>query len=134
MDGSPFVDIKLLLTLGGVAVSVVAAGAVAKNKIAILSDSLKEVEKRLRESDSRTDKIENAQSTMDRTVHTLSGMMSPKVMDENSRLSEKHSVKLILNGCRLTMPIDTSKIFWTQEDLINQERELDYDRNFLKTE
>ena len=41
---------------------------------------------------------------------------------------------MILNGCRLTMPIDTSKIFWTQEDLINQERELDYDRNFLKTE
>ena len=33
MDGSPFVDIKLLLTLGGVAVSVVAAGAVAKNKM-----------------------------------------------------------------------------------------------------
>lgn len=94
MDGSPFVDIKLLLTLGGVAVSVVAAGAVAKNKIAILSDSLKEVEKRLREADSRTDKIENAQSTMDRTVHTLSGMMSPEVMDKNSRLSERHTVKL----------------------------------------
>tara|TARA_R110002020_G_scaffold440904_1_gene651581 strand:+ start:412 stop:735 length:324 start_codon:yes stop_codon:yes gene_type:complete len=94
MDGSPFVDIKLLLTLGGVAVSVIAAGAVAKNKIAILSDSLKDVEKRLRDSDTRTDKIENAQSTMDRILSTLSGMMSPVVMDAHSRLSERHTVKL----------------------------------------
>tara|TARA_R110000824_G_scaffold245340_1_gene434335 strand:+ start:130 stop:285 length:156 start_codon:yes stop_codon:yes gene_type:complete len=43
-------------------------------------------------------------------------------------------VIILVNGCKLTIPFDVKNLFWTQEDLMNQERELDYNRNSSKTE
>tara|TARA_X000001382_G_scaffold14966_2_gene9617 strand:+ start:2071 stop:2388 length:318 start_codon:yes stop_codon:yes gene_type:complete len=92
MDGS--VDIKLLATIGGIIVSMAGAAAVAKAQIARLTEMLKDVEKRLRDSDSRTDKIENSLSTIKQRLDVIAKMMAPEVMDKNSRLSERHTVKL----------------------------------------
>ena len=92
MDGS--VDIKLLATIGGIVVSMAGAAAVAKSQIARLTEMLKDVEKRLRASDNRTDKIENSLSTNEQRLDVIAGMMSPEVMDKRSRLSERCVVKI----------------------------------------
>ena len=92
MDGS--VDIKLLATIGRIVVSMAGAAAVAKSQIARLTEMLKDVEKRLRASDNRTDKIENSLSTNEQRLDVIAGMMSPEVMDKRSRLSERCVVKI----------------------------------------
>ena len=88
------VDIKLLATIGGIVVSMAGAAAVAKSQIARLTEMLKDVEKRLRESDTRTDKIENSISPNEQRLNVIAKMMAPDVMDKTSRLSERHTVKL----------------------------------------
>ena len=92
MDGS--VDIKLLATIGGIVVSMAGAAAVAKSQIARLTEMLKDVEKRLRESDNRVDKIDNSIATNEQRLNVIAKMMAPDVMDKTSRLSERHKVKL----------------------------------------
>ncbi len=92
MDGS--VDIKLLATIGGIVVSMAGAAAVAKSQIARLTEMLKDVEKRLRESDNRVDKIDNSIATNEQRLNVIAKMMAPDVMDKISRLSERHTVKL----------------------------------------
>ena len=57
MDGS--VDIKMLLTIAGMLVSVVVAAAVAKREIKMLTDTASDIEERLRKLVHRVDKLEN---------------------------------------------------------------------------
>ena len=92
MDGS--IDIRLVLTVLGIVFSMAGAAAVAKSQIARLTEMLKDVEKRLRASDNRTDKIENSLSTNEQRLDVIAGMMSPEVMDKRSRLSERCVVKI----------------------------------------
>ena len=92
MDGS--VDIKLLATIGGIVVSMAGAAAVAKAQIARLTEMLKDVEKRLRDSDNRVDRIDNTIATNEQRLNVIAKMMAPDVMDKASRLSERHTVKL----------------------------------------
>ena len=72
MDGS--VDIKLLVTLGGIIVSMAGAAAVAKNQIQRLTEMLKDMEGRMRKFDGRADKLEKMKrylqkSTIVRRLH-----------------------------------------------------------------
>ena len=46
-------DARLLLTLGGMLVSVVSAAAIVRQKLATVIDQLDDIEKRLREIDKR---------------------------------------------------------------------------------
>ena len=59
-----------------------------------LLEMLKDVEKRLRESDNRVDKIDNSIATNEQRLNVIAKMMAPDVMDKISRLSERHTVKL----------------------------------------
>jgi len=87
MDGA--IDIKLLLTLAGMLVSVVAAGAVAKREIKLLSDQTADIEQRLRKLDQRVDKLEN---TLDTTQHRhgiLASMSSTDTQERRHREIER---------------------------------------------
>lgn len=87
MDGA--VDVKLLLTLAGMLVSVVAAGAVAKREIKLLSDQTADIEQRLRRLDTRVDKLENNLDTLTHRTTILAGMASPDVMERRHREIER---------------------------------------------
>ena len=83
MDGA--VDIKLLVTLGGIIVSMAGAAAVAKNQIQRLTEILKDMESRMRGFDGRTDSLENAQGTTQQRLDVIAKMMSPEVMERRAR-------------------------------------------------
>ena len=85
MEGA--VDVKLLVTLGGIFVSVIAAAAVAKNQIARLTELLRDVEVRMRASDNRTDAVENPLSVQVQRLDVIAKMMSPEVMERRARES-----------------------------------------------
>lgn len=75
MDGS--IDIKLLLTLGGVLFSIAGASAIAKQQIKSILDTLKDLEQRMRALDARTDRQETSTKTQVHRIDILSKMMSP---------------------------------------------------------
>lgn len=87
MDGA--IDIKLLLTLAGMLVSVVAAGAVAKREIKLLSDQTGDIEQRLRKLDQRVDKLENTIDTTTHRVSILASMSSPDTQERRHREIER---------------------------------------------
>ena len=88
------VDVKLLITLGGVGVSVIGTAAVARAQISRLMEQLKDVEARLRQADSRTDKLENEASTQVNRLDVIAGMLSPGEREKYARMSERHEVTL----------------------------------------
>ena len=71
------VDVKLLITLGGVAASVIGTAAVARAQIQRLTEQIKDVESQLRSADGRTDRLENNGDTQQQRVDILAGMLSP---------------------------------------------------------
>jgi len=83
------VDVKLLITLGGVAASVIGTAAVARAQIARLTEQIKDVESQLRSADGRTDKLENTSDTQIQRVDILAGMLSPSKREEDARRSER---------------------------------------------
>lgn len=83
------IDIKLLLTLAGMLVSVVAAGAVAKREIKLLSDQTGDIEQRLRKLDQRVDKLENTISTTEHRLGILASMSSPDTQERRHREIER---------------------------------------------
>jgi len=91
MDGS--IDIKLLLSLGAVLVSVVSASVIVKQKLAAVIDQLnslqKDYEGRLRSLDQRTDKHENMIDLNQQKTDVLSGILSPAKLEKNHREMER---------------------------------------------
>ncbi len=87
MDGA--IDIKLLLTLAGMLVSVVAAASVAKREIKLLSDLTSDIEQRLRKLDQRVDKLENTLDTTQHRLGILASMSSPDTQERKHREIER---------------------------------------------
>lgn len=75
MDGS--IDLRLVMTLVGMLVSVAGASAVAKMQIKVILEKLDDMESRFRVLDSTTDKQETSIETLEQRMSVLSGMMSP---------------------------------------------------------
>ena len=75
MDGS--IDLRLVMTLLGMLVSVAGASAVAKMQIKVILEKLDDMESRFRVLDSTTDKQETSIETLEQRMSVLSGMMSP---------------------------------------------------------
>ena len=72
MEGS--IDIRLIVTLTGMLVSVAGAAAVAKMQLKIINEQLKDIESRLRVMDKRVDHTELTGQRVD----VLSNMLSPE--------------------------------------------------------
>lgn len=82
-------DIRLVLTLLGMLVSVVSAAAIARHQIKSLIEAIKDIESRLRRLDTRQDKSETATETIQQRLSVLSGMMDPSTMERRHREIER---------------------------------------------
>lgn len=87
MEGS--VDIRLIITLGGILFSVAGTAAVARSQISRLTELLKDIEARTRSADTRVDKLETTVlshiQTQTQRVDILAGMMSPTNQERHHR-------------------------------------------------
>ena len=83
MDGT--IDLKTVLRLAMVIVSVVASSAVAKAKIKDLIDQLKDVEDRLRSMDRKADKLWTLTETQEQRITILSDLNSPEILRRSHR-------------------------------------------------
>ena len=103
MDGS--IDIKLLLSLGAMLVSVVSASVIVKQKLASvieqLNDLKKDYESRLRSLDQRTDKQENLIDLNSQKTEVLSSILSPSKLESQHREIERISIMTYNNGHRI---------------------------------
>ena len=100
------VDAKLLITLGGMLVSIVSAAAIVKQKLsAIILETSKfsvDVENRLRDLDKRTDRQENQIDLNQQKTHVLSGIMSPERLEKSNRELERILLMAKNNETRIT--------------------------------
>ena len=79
------VDIKLVLTVAGMLVSVVGAAAVARQQIKVLLEQVQDQEQRMREADSRSDRFENKLEVQSQRVDVLSKMNDPQILAQANR-------------------------------------------------
>ena len=104
MDGA--IDIKLLLSLGAMLVSVVSASVIVKQKLAAVIDQLnamqKDYESRLRILDKRTDKQENEIDLNAQKTSVLSSISSPVQLERQHREMERTIVMVESNQVRIT--------------------------------
>jgi len=76
MDGA--IDIKLILTVGGVIFSVAGASAVAKMQIKILADECRALNKLISGLDARCDRLHTMTETQEQRLNILAKMSSPE--------------------------------------------------------
>ena len=76
MDGA--IDIKLILTIGGVIFSVAGASAVAKMQLKILADECRSLSKLISGLDQRCDKLHTMTETQEQRLNILAKMSSPE--------------------------------------------------------
>ena len=76
MDGQ--IDIKLIITLGGILFSVAGAAAIGKMQIKVILEQLADIETRLRSLDTRADKIDTLVETHQQRISVLASMSSPE--------------------------------------------------------
>lgn len=99
MEGS--IDIRLIVTLAGMLVSVAGAAAVAKIQLKMINDQLKDIESRLRTMDKRIDRNDNQTDLADQRIKVLADMNSVPERDKLSRAFERSEVLLPLLSQRL---------------------------------
>ena len=76
MDGA--IDIRLIVTLLGVAASIFGGAAVAKMRIKDLQEAIAEIHATIKANDKRIDNLENAESVIKQRVDIISKMNSPE--------------------------------------------------------
>ena len=74
MDGA--IDIRLIVSLGGILLSMGGAFAVGKMQIKVIHESLTDIEKRLRDLDKRCDAVEATAGITSSRVNVLSDINS----------------------------------------------------------
>ncbi len=87
-------DLRLLMTVGGMLVSVVSAFVIVKTKLSGVIEQLGDMEKRLRKLDSTIDKQHTAIETQAQRTHVLSGMLEPSKREKLHRSLERNKVEI----------------------------------------
>ena len=100
MDGS--IDLRLVVTLGGILFSVAGASAVAKLQIKQLAEKLEDIEQRLRKMDGMYDKLHTSTETQEQRISILANMASP----ENLRRDHMQLAELLTHVNRLQKDYD----------------------------
>ena len=87
MDGT--IDIKFLITIGGIIFSVAGAAAVGKMQIKSILESLLDIERRLRVIDKRIDDLESNQGVIRNQLNVFKDILSPNnLASQNREISE----------------------------------------------
>jgi predicted RNase H-like nuclease (RuvC/YqgF family) len=78
-------DIKTLITVGGIAASVIGSAAVAKHQLKTIHENIKEIFASLKKLDQRTDKHDINAEMLTSKVSVLASMMSPDTLERRHR-------------------------------------------------
>ena len=78
-------DARMLLTLGGMLVSIVSAAAIVKTKLQTVIEQLGDLEARLRQLDRETDHQEVVIQTHEQKLDVMSSMLAPKEREARTR-------------------------------------------------
>ena len=78
-------SLRILLTLGGMIASVAAAFAVVRQSVKALTETLADVEVRLRRLDSKIDRLETKSGTNEKRLDILSSILSPDALEKRNR-------------------------------------------------
>jgi hypothetical protein len=76
MEGA--IDLRLIITLGGILFSVAGAAAVGKMQIKVILEAVHDMEKRLRGMDRRIDSLDTATEKQEQRINILAQMSSPE--------------------------------------------------------
>jgi|TARA_R110002110_G_scaffold115201_11_gene285708 Tfp pilus assembly protein PilN len=87
MDGA--VDLKILLSLGGILFSVAGAAAIAKMQIKILADDCRELSRLLSALDTRCDKLHTLTETQQQRIDVLANLNSVDKLEFRNRETSK---------------------------------------------
>jgi len=100
MEGA--IDLRTVLTLGGILFSVAGASAVAKMQIKQIGEKLNDVEQRLRKMDTRGDKLTTLTETQEQRIDILAKMNSP----ENLRRDHMNLAEIMAQVAQLRKEMD----------------------------
>ncbi len=100
MEGG--IDIRLVVTIAGILFSVAGASAVAKMQIKDIIEKMSDMENRLRQMDSRGDKLVTATETQEQRISVLAKMASP----ENLRRDHMQLAELLTTVKQLEKSYD----------------------------
>tara|TARA_R110002049_G_scaffold9642_1_gene48578 strand:- start:32316 stop:32672 length:357 start_codon:yes stop_codon:yes gene_type:complete len=78
-------SLRILLTLGGMIASVAAAFAVVRQSVKTLTETLADVEVRLRQLDSKIDKLETKSGTVEQRLNIVAKMLTPDLLEKRNR-------------------------------------------------
>jgi hypothetical protein len=79
------IDSRMMLTLAGMLVSVVAAFVIVKTKLQTVMEDISDIESRLRLIDKSTDSQEVTIQNHDQRLDVMSGMLAPKEREGRAR-------------------------------------------------
>ena len=83
MDGA--IDIRLLITIGGILFSVAGAAAVGKMSIRVIQETLRDLEGRMRKIDQRIDHLDNGEAVVKQRLDILAKMNAPEILERRNR-------------------------------------------------
>ena len=78
-------DARMILTLGGMLVSVVSAAAIVRQKLSTVIEQLADTEQRLRKIDQRIDLLDNGEAVVKQRLDILAKMNAPDVLERRNR-------------------------------------------------
>ena len=87
-------DLRLLLTLGGMGASILSAAVIVKTKLGAVIEQLQDIEQRLRALDSRLDAVDVAVNSSAKSISIFREMFNPKERDAASRELERHKIEI----------------------------------------
>ena len=87
-------DARLLITLGGMLISVITSFIVVRQKVSELEQNLKDSIQKLSKLDSRLDRNDNATDLVGQRMDVISGMMSPDAREKLHRSLERMDVSI----------------------------------------
>jgi hypothetical protein len=82
MDGA--IDIRLIITIGGILFSVAGAAAVGKMSIRVIQETLRDLEGRMRKIDQRIDHLDNGEAVVKQRLDILAKMNAPDVLERRN--------------------------------------------------
>ena len=78
-------DGRMILTLAGMLVSVVSAGAIVRQKLSTVIEQLADTEQRLRKIDQRIDLLDNGEAVVKQRLDILAKMNAPEILERRNR-------------------------------------------------
>jgi|TARA_R110000824_G_scaffold176175_1_gene355005 predicted RNase H-like nuclease (RuvC/YqgF family) len=88
------IDARMIITIAGMAASVITSFIVVRQKVSELEQNLKDAVQKLSKLDSRLDRNDNATDLVSQRMNVISGMMSPEAREKLHRSLERMDISI----------------------------------------